>query len=94
MGNVFLAIQQKTKTIYVKVNGFSTIVSNGNRIYGVHERLVDFVHDKGYKCYKIAPNKWDYNIETGLSYEIDTNEELDIFIRNNTTIKKHRTYAI
>lgn len=91
---LFFGVQDKTKTIYVKVNSLSTVVINGKRSYGVHEKLIDFLHDKGCKCYRVTPNKWEYNIESGLSYEIDTEHELNTFIKNNTKLKKHRTYAI
>lgn len=78
----FLAFIQPTKTIYIKVD------------IEVHEPLVDFIHDVGYKTKKITPNKWEYNIDNGLSYELDTIEELDIFIKRNRNTVKKRTYAI
>ena len=80
--NLFLKIIKPNKTIYVKVDSF------------VHLKLHDVIHDMGYKMRVIAPNKWDYEIENDLSYEMDTIDELEVFIKNNINIAKHRTYAI
>lgn len=80
--NLFLKIIKPNKNIYIKVDIL------------VHFKLHDAIHDMGYKMEKCTPAKWDYEIENGLSYEMDTLKELKVFIKNNIKKKKYRTYEI
>jgi hypothetical protein len=57
--------------IYLKVD--DSIIQN----------LFNVFIDAGYTFEKIDGTIWDYNIEEGSSYEIDTEVELDEFIKTN-----------
>lgn len=70
--NYFIAAYRNHKVIYIKTNAV------------IHEKLFNVLHNFGFVIDKTTPNKWDYNIETGLSYEIDTEEEIESFVKHNT----------
>ena len=55
--------------------------------------LFEVFMEAGYKFEKIDGTIWDYNIETGNSYEIDTEKELNQFIEtNNKALEIKRNY--
>lgn len=78
MNNVFLSATINDTRIYIKCNK------------DVVEALHDILHDNGYKLTKTSPEMWDYYIEDGLSYEVDTIEEVNEFIDINNTAKEIR----
>lgn len=71
MLNTFIKISINDSIIYVKV---SNIIIN---------TLFDILHDRGYKVKTSTYSEWNNKIETGLSYDINTEEELQEFIENN-----------
>lgn len=77
----FIAAYRKGKTIYIKVDEV------------IHEKLFNVLHDFGFTMSRTVPNKWDYNIELGLSFEIDTEEEIASFVEFNNKVNP-RVHAI
>ncbi len=78
MANIFLAASINNNTVYVKCDE------------AFHESIHDLLYDVGYKITRTSPQVWDYYIETGDSYEIDTVEELNDFTELNNTAHKLR----
>lgn len=83
MPNLFIKARVNDSAIYIKVN--STLIISNNKAVG--EGLLDVLHDCGYVVSKCSPEVWDYHIEYGSSYEIDTKEEVEEFKEIN--IKTH-----
>jgi hypothetical protein len=77
MPNVFIKAT-KEGTIYIKVNS-ALLLTDTKAISTGNENLLDILQDNGYKVEKVNPSVWDYWIEYGLSYEINTYEELKEF---------------
>lgn len=73
----FFKATSRSSEIYVKVKGI--IINN----------IVETLVENGYTISKIEAKTWDYNIETGDSYEIDTKEEVEEFIANNLKFRTH-----
>lgn len=82
MLNLFLIAERKGRTIHIKVNS------------SIHSSLHDVLIDFGFTLYKGTAMQWDYQIENGNSYEIDTEIELNQFIKNNINFTKNRTHEI
>lgn len=77
---VFLEVSINKTVIYLKVDD--------SLIHTIFDTFID----AGYKVVKGTPKEWDYNIETGNSYELDTQKELDEFIKLNNKAKEIREY--
>jgi len=75
MLNTFIKGEINDSSIYVKVNT------------ALIESLFNLLIDAGYKVSKATEDEWDVNIEYGVSYILDTIEELDIFEDNNIKAK-------
>lgn len=54
----------------------------------IHQGVFDIFHDANRKVTKANLSAWEYGKIKGFSYEIDTQEELDIFKSNTQLIKK------
>ena len=75
MTNKFIAATINNSTIYIKVD--STIIV----------LAVDILHDNKYVVKASTIEDWENNIDYGLSYEIDTIEEIETFNNNNKQFK-------
>lgn len=75
MTNKFIAATINNSTIYIKVD--STIIV----------LVVDILHDNKYVVKASTIEDWENNIDYGLSYEIDTIEEIETFNNNNKQFK-------
>jgi len=83
MPKLFIKAVVNNSTVYIKVE--STVI----------EPLFDVLHDNGYKITKVLPQVWDYYIEYGKSYEVDTIEEVMEFKELNIKAKaiKHESQS-
>ena len=86
---VYNHINNKTNNL---MNVFIKAIINGNNIYiKVNKELLlelfDVLHDNGYRIEVVLPVIWDENIHYGLSYEIDSEEELEEFKNINLRVK-------
>ena len=77
MQNVFIKAT-KENTIYIKVNSV-LLFTDPKTISTDNETLLDVLQDNGYVVEDVNSAVWDYWIEYGLSYEINTYEELKEF---------------
>lgn len=92
MPKLFIKAKIDNSVIYIKAD--STIVYSDTRKC-LDVSLIDVLHDFGYTLTISTPETWDYHIEYGNSYEIDTEEEVLEFEENNIKIKeiKHETQS-
>lgn len=73
--NIFIKASINTSTIYIKIE---------KELMGA---LFDILHDESYVITNCTPAEWDYHIEYGLSYEVDTEEEIMEFKYINNKAK-------
>ncbi len=86
---VFFKIRTKKEIICVRLEAeFKSLEEN------LHMALFECVHDVGNKIFISNFIEWDYNIEYGNSYEIATEKEVKLFIKNNIKQKQYRTEII
>ena len=76
MLNTFIKASVNNAVIHIKVDN------------GIILPLFDILHDNHYRVEVLSPEEWDYHIEDGTSYEIDTIEELIEFKGTNVKYKE------
>lgn len=69
-------------TVFTASNGKDLIYIKADTV--LMHQLCDIFHDYGYKLEKSTYEEWDYNIVNGKSYSIESEKELNQFIKNNT----------
>ena len=86
------AIPQEKNAIYIKTNSV-LLVNRCNTCEGLpkgEETLIDVLLDNGYTIKKSSLIEWEYNIESGKSFEIFDIEELNEFKNVNAKANKIR----